>query len=92
MMIFMFCKVLENHPDLCRKLLELALCREVGELVSVNRQKPIEILPDKKGVRFDIYSEGRGGKKGIRCGNAESKQGYSSEENKVQKTQDTPRP
>lgn len=60
---FMFCKVLENHPDLCRKLLELALGREVGELVSVNRQKPIEILPDKKGVRFDIYSEGRGGKK-----------------------------
>ena len=45
---FMFCKVLENHPDLCRKILELALGREVGELVSVNRQKPIEILPDKR--------------------------------------------
>ena len=38
---FMFCKVLETHPDLCRKLLELALGRKLGDLVS----------------RFDIYVE-----------------------------------
>ena len=54
---FMFCKVLETHPDLCRKLLELALGRKLGDLVSVNRQKPVEILPDRRGVRFDIYVE-----------------------------------
>lgn len=54
---FMFCKVLETHPDLCRKLLELALGQKLGDLVSVNRQKPVEILPDRRGVRFDIYVE-----------------------------------
>ena len=31
---FMFCKVLETHQDLCRKLLELALGRKLGDLVS----------------------------------------------------------
>ena len=31
---FMFCKVLETHPDLCRNLLELALGRILVDLVS----------------------------------------------------------
>ena len=55
---FMFCRVLEDSPGLCRELLSLILDRPVGELVSVNRQKPIEIKADSKGVRFDIYAEG----------------------------------
>ena len=58
---FMFCKILEQDPELCRELLELILDRKVGELVSVNRQKPIEITADGKGVRFDIYAEGNDG-------------------------------
>ena len=54
---FMFCKIMESHPDLCRELLELILERKVGKLVEVNRQKPIEITADGKGVRFDVYAE-----------------------------------
>ena len=54
---FMFCKILEQNPDLCRELLELVLERKVGELAGVNRQKPIEIIANKKGVRFDVYAE-----------------------------------
>ena len=42
----MFCKTPEDNPGLCRELLALALGRPVGELVSVNRQKPIEITAD----------------------------------------------
>ena len=55
---FMFCKVLEQNPTLCRDLLELVLDRKVGELASVNPQKPIEITANGKGVRFDVYAEG----------------------------------
>ena len=43
---------------LCRELLELVLDRKVGELACVNRQKPIEITANGKGVRFDVYAEG----------------------------------
>ena len=55
---FMFCKVLEGRPEPCRKLLELTLGHKVGELVRPELQKAIEILPDRKGVRFDVYVEG----------------------------------
>ena len=55
---FMFCKILEQNPALCRELLELVLDRKVGELVRVNPQKPIEITANGKGVRFDVYAEG----------------------------------
>ena len=55
---FMFCKILEQNPTLCRELLELVLDRKVGKLASVNPQKPIEITANGKGVRFDVYAEG----------------------------------
>ena len=54
---FMFCKVLENNPELCRELLELILGRPVGPLAVAEKQKPIEITPDHRGVRFDIYAK-----------------------------------
>ena len=54
---FMFCKILELHPELCLDLLELVLDRRVGGIVSVNRQKPVEITADGRGVRFDVYAE-----------------------------------
>ena len=53
---FMFCKVLQNNPDLCRELLELILEEPVGELVTLNKQHPIEITANNRGVRFDIYA------------------------------------
>ena len=55
---FMFCKILEQNPMLCRELLELVLDRKVGELACINRQKPVEITANGKGVRFDVYAEG----------------------------------
>ena len=55
---FMFCRILEDKPALCRELLELVLDHKVGELTGVNPQKPIEITANGKGVRFDVYAEG----------------------------------
>ena len=55
---FMFCKILEQNPALCRELLELVLDQKVGELTGINPQKPVEITANGKGVRFDVYAEG----------------------------------
>lgn len=54
---FMFCKVLTNNPDLCHELLELIVGKKVGKFVYMEKQKPIEITADGKGIRFDVYSE-----------------------------------
>lgn len=54
---FMFCKVLTNHPDLCKELLELIIGKKVGSFTRLDKQMPIEITSDGKGVRFDVYSE-----------------------------------
>ena len=52
---FMFSKILEKNPAMCRELLELVLDHKVGELAGVNREKPVQITANGKGVRFDVY-------------------------------------
>ena len=54
---FMFCKILEQNKKLYVELLEMILEKRLGKLVQINRQKPIEITVDGKGVRFDVYAE-----------------------------------
>ena len=54
---FMFAKILQNNPDLCKELLELFLGKKIGEIVQLNKQLPIEITADGRGVRFDVYME-----------------------------------
>ena len=54
---FLFCRVLQTNPDLCRELLELILGKEIGALVAVDGQRPIEITPNGRGVRFDVYAK-----------------------------------
>lgn len=54
---FMFCKVLTNKPKLCKELLELIIGKKVGKFVQLDKQQPIEITSDGKGVRFDVYCE-----------------------------------
>lgn len=52
---FIFCKVLQNNPDLCCELLELILSRKVTGIVTMDSQKSIVITSDAKVVRFDVY-------------------------------------
>ena len=54
---FMFCKVMTNNPDLCHELLELIIGHKIGKFTRLDKQAPIEITADGKGVRFDVYSE-----------------------------------
>ena len=57
---FMFCKVLENDPTLCKELIETILGVGIEIVDKVGRQKSIEIMPDGKGIRLDVHLEGDG--------------------------------
>ena len=53
---FMFCKILQNDPELCRKLLIRLLGREVGQLVESEKQHTVQITAQGRGVRFDVVA------------------------------------
>ena len=55
---FMFCKVLQNNPDLCEYLIELIIGKPVKLVTYPDAQKVIQITDDGKGVRLDVYVEG----------------------------------
>lgn len=54
---FIFCKILENNPDLCRELLEVILGVKIKKVERISKQKEIKVKTDGKGVRFDVYLE-----------------------------------
>ena len=54
---FMFCKVLQNNPQVCQELTELILGKRIGKFAAPEPQKTIQVTPDGHGVRFDVYFE-----------------------------------
>ena len=54
---FMFCKVLSTDLELCKDILQLILDVKIREVRLAEAQKSIEITPDGRGVRFDVYVE-----------------------------------
>lgn len=52
---FIFCKVLENSPDLAKELLEIILGFKISK-VKVQKQKVLDSAPDAKSVRLDVYA------------------------------------
>ena len=54
---FMFCKVLQNNPAVCREMTELILGRKIGSFAEAEPQKTIRLTADGHGVRFDVYFE-----------------------------------
>lgn len=61
---FLFGKIMQTNPDVCRKLLEMILGRKIRMIRPVEDpeqpeiQKTIRITEDGKGVRLDVYLEG----------------------------------
>ena len=58
---FMFCKVLENDEDLCKQMIETILGKEIEIVEGPDKQKTIEVMPDKRGIRMDIRIVGEDG-------------------------------
>ena len=55
---FIFSKVMTNNPELCKELTETILGTRIKEIVKApDREFPIEITEDGKGVRFDVMFE-----------------------------------
>ena len=54
---FMFCKILTARPDLCKELLEVILEVKIKDIEYLNKQEIIEIVPEGKGIRLDVYVE-----------------------------------
>ena len=54
---FIFCKTLENNPDLARELLELILDIRISGVRLTQSQKSLKFTALDRGVRFDVYVE-----------------------------------
>ena len=54
---FIFCKVMENNPDLCKHLLELLLHIEIDHLEPPQAERSFQEAIGSKGVRFDVYTK-----------------------------------
>ena len=54
---FLFCKILESEPEICRQLLELLLHIEIDHLESPQAEKTLQETIEAKSVRFDVYTK-----------------------------------
>ena len=54
---FLFCKILENDPELCRQILEMLLDIEIEKLEPVQAERTMLETMDSKSVRFDVYAK-----------------------------------
>ena len=54
---FFFSKILMKNQRICKELLEMILKIKISKIVFAEKQKPIEITSDGKGVRLDVYVE-----------------------------------
>ena len=52
---FMFCKVMEQNPDVCREVVELLLGIEVDHIEIPQSEKDIQTNYMAKGIRLDVY-------------------------------------
>lgn len=57
---FIFGKVMETSPSLCKRLLEKILHIQIKELSYPEREKPIEVRHDSKSIRLDLLVQERG--------------------------------
>ena len=52
---FMFCKVVSSNPELCRHMLELILGKSIRKVDIKTAEKVIDLTPEAKSVRLDVY-------------------------------------
>jgi predicted transposase/invertase (TIGR01784 family) len=54
---FLFCKIMESDPELCRQLLELLLHIKIDHLEVPEAERTMQEWIDSKSVRFDVYAK-----------------------------------
>lgn len=53
---FLFCRIMETEPELCRRILELLLHIKIKKLSQPQTEHTMEESLGSKGVRFDVYT------------------------------------
>lgn len=52
---FIFCKVMEENPEICKELLEMLLNIKIEKLEQPNAEKSLKADYHSHGIRFDVY-------------------------------------
>ncbi len=52
---FLFCKIMESEPEICRRILELLLHIKIERLEQPQAERTMQEGLDSKSVRFDVY-------------------------------------
>ena len=52
---FIFCKVLEENPDVCKELLEMLLDIKIGRIERPKSEQAFKTDFDSRGIRLDVY-------------------------------------
>ena len=56
---FLFCKIMESEPDLCKHLIEILLHIEIDHLEKPQMERTFKEGINSKGVRFDVFTKDR---------------------------------
>ena len=54
---FIFSKVMETNPDLCRRIIEVILDIKIDHIEYLEREQTLQTRLDSKGIRLDVYVE-----------------------------------
>ena len=54
---FLFCKIMEENPEICRRLLEILLHIKIEKLSPPKSEWTMQESVGSKGVRFDVYTK-----------------------------------
>ena len=54
---YLFCKILESEPEICRQILELLLHIKIDRLEPPQTERTMQESVDSKSVRFDVYTK-----------------------------------
>lgn len=57
---FMFCQIMADNPELCRKVIELILQQPIKRVV-VSKQHEKKYRNDRHGIRLDVYADDTAG-------------------------------
>ena len=52
---FMFVKIMDSHPDLCKEMLEMILNTKISRLEMIQYEDTMQPTYESKGVRLDVY-------------------------------------
>ena len=59
---FMFCKIMESNPDICKDVIELIVGIEVDRIESINSQMVLGTTNESHGIRLDVRVRGISGR------------------------------